>query len=95
MSADGNRIVCRKCGESISLDNSNCPNCGTSIRSPIPYAIAIAFGVVLIGAAAMNLDDLLAYGVVGLIVVVTGGYFIYERRQRIAEASAETQTFEG
>lgn len=95
MSADGNQIICRKCGQNISLDNSNCPNCGTSIRGTLPYAVGIVFGVILMGAALLNLSSLLVYGIVGLIIAVTSGYFIYEKRQRIEEASEQTQTFEG
>lgn len=95
MSADGNRIICRKCRENISLDNSNCPNCGKSIRGTAPYALGIILGLLLAGAALFNYQDLLAYGIVGLLVAVTSGYFIYEKRQRMEEASTESQAFQG
>ena len=95
MSADGNRILCRKCGESISLYNASCPNCGKSIRGTLPYVAGVLLGIVLIGAAALNPGSLLVYGVVGLIVAATSAHFIYEKRQRIAEAGEQAQTFEG
>lgn len=95
MSADGNQIICRKCQESISQDNETCPNCGTSLRGTVGYAIGIVFGGILIGAAVLNLSELLAYGVIGLVIAATSAYFIYEKRQRISEAAQQTQQFEG
>lgn len=95
MSADRNQIICRKCRESVSLDNSNCPNCGASLRGVIPYVGGILFGIILMGATVLNIDQLLVYGVIGLIVAATSAYFLYERRQRIAEADAQSGTFEG
>lgn len=95
MSSSENQIICRKCKESISQDNSSCPNCGTSLRGTLPYVVGIAFGVVLVVTALLNLDSLLAYGVVGLLMAASSGYMLYEKRQRIAEAAAESQTFQG
>lgn len=95
MSSSENQIVCRKCKESISQDNSSCPNCGTSIRGTVPYVIGIVFGVVLVVTALLNVDSLLAYGVLGLVIAGSCGYMLYEKRQRIAEAAAESRTFQG
>lgn len=95
MSSSENQIICRKCKESISQDNSSCPNCGTGIRGNLPYIVGVVLGVVLIGTALFNLDSLLAYGVLGLLVAGSSGYMLYEKRQRIAEAAAESRTFSG
>lgn len=95
MSTNGNRIVCRKCQESISLDNDSCPNCGASVRGTLPYVVGIVLGLVLVGAAIVNISDLLAYGVVGLFVAGSAGYLLYEKRQRVEQAGGESRTFEG
>lgn len=102
MSADGNRIICRKCQESISLDNESCPNCGTGIRRTLPYAVGLVLGVLLVGAGAVDIvspdnKGLVIYGVLGLFVAASSGYMIYEKRQRIAEAASDagSEMFEG
>jgi uncharacterized paraquat-inducible protein A len=87
MSGRGERIVCRNCKEKIAVEDENCPHCGTSIRSDTAYIVAIVFGVVLLGAALFDPGNLLAYGAFGLLVAVVAGYVLYEKRQRIRQAS--------
>lgn len=86
MSARGERIVCRNCKETIAIEDEHCPHCGTSIRSNLPYIVAILFGFVLAVSALFDPGNLLAYGVLGLLVAVGAGYVLYEKRQRIDEA---------
>ncbi|MCU4742422.1 hypothetical protein OB955_12335 [Halobacteria archaeon AArc-m2/3/4] len=87
MGAKETQIVCRNCKETIDVENSACPHCGTSLRGQVPYYVAIALGVLLIGATVLNPDDLLAFGVVGVVAIAIGGFFIYEKRQRLEQAS--------
>lgn len=100
MSSDGNRIICRQCRESISLDNESCPNCGKSIRRTGPYVVGVVLGGILALAGVYsvispNVSGLLVYGVLGLLVAGSSAYMIYEKRQRIREASIGSQGFEG
>lgn len=95
MSSNGNKILCRTCNDSISLDNSACPNCGTTLRGTIPYAVGAVLGTLLVLAAVLNVSELLVYGLLGLFIAATSGYILYERRERIAEAEQETSTFDG
>lgn len=93
MSSSEKQITCRGCEERIPADADNCPHCGTSVRSNTGPLIAIVFGSVLFLAAIADLvlnqeTRILIYGVVGLIVAAIGGYVIYEKRQRISEATA-------
>jgi len=83
-----NLIVCRGCGETIPVADGNCSHCGQSIRGNTPYAVAVVIGVLLVAAAALNLQDLLAFGVIGFLIAAGAGYVLYEKRQRIKEASA-------
>lgn len=87
MSANETRIVCRNCNETIAVENESCPHCGTSLRGRIPYYAAIVLGIVLVGAAILSPGDLLAFGAIGVVVAAIGGFFIYERRQRMDRAS--------
>lgn len=86
MSGRGERIVCRNCKETIAVEDEHCPHCGTSIRSNLAYIVAIAFGLVLAGSALFSPGNLLAYGVLGLLLAVGAGYVLYEKRQRIERA---------
>ncbi|WP_207592660.1 hypothetical protein [Halomontanus rarus] len=81
------QIVCRNCKETIAVENGSCPHCGTSLRGAVPYYIAIALGVLLIVATVLNPGDLMAFGVIGVLVAAIGGFFIYEKRQRLEQAS--------
>ncbi|MFB6218371.1 MAG: zinc ribbon domain-containing protein [Halobacteriaceae archaeon] len=93
MSSSEKQITCRGCDESIPADADNCPHCGTGVRSNTGPIIAVVFGAILFAAAIADLvlnqeTRILIYGVVGLVVAAIGGYVIYEKRQRISEATA-------
>lgn len=89
MSAKGQQIVCRKCNETISTDGGHCPRCGTSIRNNAAYLVGVLLGVVLVGAAVFAPGSLLIYGVLGAVVALSSGYLLYEKRQRIEQASGQ------
>ncbi|WP_436922930.1 hypothetical protein [Halosimplex amylolyticum] len=85
MSADGNKIVCRRCRETFPIDAESCPNCGKDVRSNTPYYVGAALGLVLVLSAVLSMGELLAYGVLGAVVAVSSGYMVYRKRQRIVE----------
>jgi uncharacterized paraquat-inducible protein A len=87
--ANDSLIVCRRCGETISRDAGHCPHCGQSIRGTTPYVVVALFGLVVAGASVFDPGQLLAYGIVGLLVAVGSGYVVYEQRQRIKEAGEQ------
>lgn len=86
MSEDGSSIVCRRCGETIPLDAGNCPHCGQSIRGNAGPLAGLGLGLVLIVAAALSPGQLLAFGVLGLLLAAAGGYLLYDKRQRMQAA---------
>lgn len=88
MSGDSSRIVCRRCEEAIPTEVQKCPHCGESIRSTRKPLIALLVGAGMVLASLLSIGDLWFFGVIGLLVVVGSGYFLYERRQRINRASA-------
>ncbi|MFC7141553.1 hypothetical protein ACFQMA_17155 [Halosimplex aquaticum] len=85
MSADGNKILCRRCRETFPIDAESCPNCGRDVRSNTPYYVGAAIGAVLVLSAVLTVGELLAYGVLGAVIAVSCGYMIYQKRQRIVE----------
>lgn len=87
MSAEGQLIVCRRCNETVSLGEGSCPHCGTSIRGNAPYLGGIALGVVLFGTSLLNLGELLAFSILGLLIAATAGYLFHNKRRRIKQAS--------
>lgn len=91
MSGQGNRIVCRRCNETIATEGGSCPQCGASIRSDTPYILGLVFGLVILGAMLLDPSSLLAFGIVGLLVAAGSGYMLYEKRQRMEQASELAQ----
>lgn len=87
MSAEGQQIRCRKCNETVSTEAGNCPQCGTAIRNDAAYVFGILLGLVIVAAAAFAPGSILAYGVLGGLVALGSGYLLYEKRQRIQQAS--------
>lgn len=85
MSADGNKIVCRRCNETFPIDSESCPNCGKETRSNTPYIIGAVLGLLLVISAVLSAGELLAYGVLGAIVTASCAYMIYRKRSRIVE----------
>ncbi|MCU4743981.1 hypothetical protein OB955_15125 [Halobacteria archaeon AArc-m2/3/4] len=85
MSAGSQRIICRRCKETITVDEDSCPHCGATVRGMTPFAAAVVAGVVLMGSVVLN-TDLLPFGVIGLLLAAAGGYMIYNQRQRMQRA---------
>lgn len=90
MSSDSQLIICRRCHEAIPTEEGSCPHCGAGIRSTVAFGSAVVFGLLLIGASLLNLESLLAFGILGLLVAVGSGYLLYDKRQRVQRASEET-----
>ena len=94
-------ITCRQCKEAIPADADNCPHCGTSVRGITGAIVAMAIGGILFVAAVAHFVvngklDLFIYGLIGLLVAAVGGYVVYEKRQRIREATeAELENLKG
>lgn len=70
------------------MEQGSCPHCGATIRGQA-YWVAVVFGVLLMGATVLNPSQLLAFGVLGLLLAGGAGYLIYEQRQRIQQARGE------
>jgi len=94
MSVGSQQIVCRRCKEVISIDEGSCPHCGASIRGNLPFFAVIVVGIVIMGASLLNLSELLAYGVLGLLLAVGSGYMFYEKRQRMQQANERSSSVE-
>lgn len=86
MSQQEQLISCRRCSEAISLESSNCPHCGASIRSTKYMIGAIVVGVVVFGTSLTNISDLTIFALLGLALMAIGGYFLYDKRRRRNEA---------
>lgn len=87
MSGDESLIVCRRCRETIRVEDEKCPNCGTSIRSTGYLVAGLGLGLVLAAASLTNLGDLAFFGAVGLVIAGVTGYLLYEKRQRMQRAA--------
>lgn len=87
MSSESSSIVCRRCGESFPVEDRSCPHCGKSVRNSTYLAIVVALGLVMAVASLFNLGQLAVFGVVGALLAVAGGYLLYNKRQRVREAS--------
>lgn len=90
MSSESRLIVCRRCRETIPMEEGNCPHCGAGIRRNRAFGTVAVFGLVLIGTAVLNLDQLYAFGILGLILAGIALFFLYDKRKRINLASDET-----
>jgi ribosomal protein L37E len=87
MSGEESRILCRRCNETIRVEDESCPTCGKSIRSTTYLAAGFAFGVVVAAASLTNPGELAFFGVIGLAIAATTGYLLYNKRQRKQRAS--------
>lgn len=94
MSKGEREIVCRGCHEKIPVGN-NCPYCGTSVRSDRTLVIAIAIGLLVVGASLFDVSGLLFFAVIGLAIVGGAGYLLYDKRRRIDEATEEEEDLFG
>ena len=91
MSQGEQEIVCRRCREQIPATAGNCPQCGASIRKSGTLIAVAGFGLVLAVAAAFRPSDILFFGLVGLALIGMSGYLLYDKRQRINEASEDQE----
>lgn len=91
MLSQGQLIICRRCSETVPLEEESCPHCGTSIRGNLAYIAAIILGFAFLGTSLLNPGRLLVFGLLGLLIGVGAGYLFYNKRQRISEASTETE----
>lgn len=94
MSKSEQEIVCRKCHEEVPM-SSECPYCGTSVRSDRTMIAAILVGVVIVGASLFNIGELLFFAVIGVVIIAAAGYLLYEKRQRIEEATTDAEDLFG
>lgn len=91
MSADDKRIICRRCGENVSMTVGNCPQCGAEIRGRRGPLGALVIGLIIVVASVLDLGQLWVFGLLGLLLAFGGGYFLYDRRNRIQEATARPE----
>lgn len=87
MGSDSEQITCRTCKEPIYVSEDDCPHCGADLRSGLWPLAAVVFGLFLAGGSALNPGDLLAYGILGILIAATGGYLYYEKRSRMGAAT--------
>ena len=89
MGATERHIICRQCGEHISMTVGSCPRCGADIRGRgVPIA-ALLIGIVLLAVSATDLGQFWLFALIGLFVGFGGGYTLYDRRRRIQQARPE------
>lgn len=91
MSGNESKLLCRRCEEPIRVEDESCPNCGKSVRNGTYLAAGLVLGMVLAAASLSNPAELAVFGVFGLLLSVTTGYLLYDKRQRKAQA-AEAET---
>ena len=94
MSEEGELIVCRKCKETIVMAEGTCHHCGTDVKSDLPYILGVIVGLLLVVVTPFNLDELIFFGVLGLLLAVICGYMLYEKRQRISQAGAQQESLD-
>lgn len=87
MSNGERAIVCRRCRESVPVTGGSCPHCGASIRRTWPLVAISLVGVVLVVTSVFAPSELLFFGVVGLLSVAIAGYLLYDKRNRMEEAT--------
>lgn len=91
--SQGERIMCRQCGEPLSVNVGNCPHCGASLRSPWKMLGAIGFGIFLVivsiaGILIRDGSNLLFFAILGAVIAGLGYMFYNDRRNRLEEAAA-------
>lgn len=89
MSSGEREIVCRRCQESIPLEEDNCPHCGASVRNRGRMYAAVVLGLLIAGTSLFQIGTLWFFGLIGLALAAVGGYLLYDRRQRIQQAVRE------
>ncbi len=89
MSAGERQIVCRQCRETIAFDAGSCPHCGTDIRKRLTWFIVIGVGILIAAASLFELDSLMVFFILGLLMAAIGGYILYDQRQRLQQAAEQ------
>jgi|GEM_PF-2102751 len=92
MSQRGTEIVCRRCQETISVEEGDCPHCGASVRNSRTLLAVAVFGVLVTGTSLFRISELWFFGVFGVAIVAVSGYLLYDRRQRIDQAAEQVQS---
>ena len=87
MAATEKHIICRQCGENVSMTVGSCPKCGAEIRGQKTSAAALIIGVVLVAVSLTDPGQFWLFALVGLFVGFGGGFFLYDRRKRIKDAN--------
>ncbi|WP_436927526.1 hypothetical protein [Halosimplex amylolyticum] len=87
MSEQGSSIVCRRCDETFPSDLDNCPHCGKSQWGTLGPIVGVALGAVLAIGAIIAGQQAYAFGVVGIAIAGIGSYILYDRRQRLQQAT--------
>lgn len=87
MSASEDHIICRQCGEHVSMTVGSCPKCGAEIRGRKTPLAALVVGVALVGVALTDPGQFWLFGLIGAFVGFGGAFFLYDRRKRIEDAT--------
>lgn len=86
-------IVCDSCDEIIDADADNCPSCGKTAQGMGPI-IATVLGAVIAVTTATQIGELWFFTLVGIALAVAGGWLVWGKRQRIAEAQERLESGE-
>lgn len=81
MAVEEQQIECRNCHEEIPIDSGECPHCGTSVRKSWVWIVVVLLGLILAVPSLVGGD--IFFGAIGLLLAVSGGALLYEKRQRI------------
>jgi len=87
MSHQERKIECRRCHEHVPMTAESCPHCGASVRNTRAMVAVGVFGALIVGASLLNLSQLWVFGLVGLVLVLTASYLVYDKRQRVEAAT--------
>lgn len=87
MSSTEQHIVCRRCGETVSMTVGSCPKCGAGIRGKRGPFVALVVGVVVLAISLTDVQQFWLFALASVFVGFGGAYFLYDRRRRIREAA--------